>query len=136
MQAILLVSPVLETAIDEVFTRFADSFGVLVAFGQAIGFIGALCYVFYRIWGHMAPAEPIDVYPLLRPFALALCLLSYPLLVKGMVGIGRLLDKGTGSMVVSQKAEVERLNQLKKARLKENWDRILIPPGEDGEIGT
>ena len=136
MQAMLLVAPVLETSIDEVFTRFADAFGALVAFGQAIGFCGALCYVFYRIWGHMARAEPIDVYPLLRPFALALCLLSYPLLVKGMVGIGRLLDKGTGTMVASQKAEVERLNQVKKDKVRENWDKILIPPGEDGEIGT
>lgn len=136
MQAILLVAPVLETSIDEVFTRFADAFGALVAFGQAIGFCGALCYVFYRIWGHMSRAEPIDVYPLLRPFALALCLLSYPLLVKGMVGIGRLLDKGTGTMVASQKAEVERLNQVKKDKIRENWDKILIPPGEDGEIGT
>ena len=136
MQGILLVSPVLETSIDEVFVRFADAFGALVAFGQAIGFIGALCYVFYRIWGHMSRAEPIDVYPLLRPFALALCLLSYPLLVKGMVGIGRLLDKGTGTMVASQKAEVERLNQLKKDKIRDNMGKILIPPGEDGEIGT
>ena len=39
-------------------------------------------------------------------------------------------------MVASQKAEVERLNQVKKAKVKENWDKILIPPGEDGEIGT
>ncbi len=136
MNAILLIAPVLETSIDEVFTRFADSFGALVAFGQALGFIGSLCYVFYRVWGHMARAEPIDVYPLLRPFALALALLIYPLLVRGIVEIGKLLDTGTATMVTSQRAEVDRLNQLKKAQIRDNAGSILIPPGEDGEIGA
>ena len=136
MHALLLVAPVLEASIDEVFDRFADSFGALVAFGQAIGFIGSLFYIFYRIWGHWSRAEPFDIYPLLRPFALAICLLFYPFIVKFIVEIGQLLDKGTSTMVASQKAEVERLNQLKKAKVKDNWDKILIPPGEDGEIGT
>ncbi|GAB3512208.1 conjugative transposon protein TraJ [Spirosoma knui] len=136
MHALLLVAPVLEASIDEVFDQFADSFGALVAFGQAIGFIGSLFYIFYRIWGHWSRAEPFDIYPLLRPFALALCLLCYPFIVKFIVEIGQLLDKGTSTMVASQKAEVERLNQLKKAKVKDNWDKILIPPGEDGEIGT
>ena len=32
--------------------------------------LGALFYVAYRVWQSLARAEPIDVFPLLRPFAL------------------------------------------------------------------
>ena len=34
--------------------------------------LGALFYVAYRVWQSLARAEPIDVFPLLRPFALGL----------------------------------------------------------------
>ena len=32
--------------------------------------LGALFYVAYRVWQSLARAEPVDVFPLLRPFAL------------------------------------------------------------------
>ena len=34
--------------------------------------LGALFYVAYRVWQALARAEPVDVFPLLRPFALGL----------------------------------------------------------------
>ena len=36
--------------------------------GKGLAGLGALFYVAVRIWQSMARAEPIDVYPLLRPF--------------------------------------------------------------------
>lgn len=36
--------------------------------------LGALFYVAYRVWQSLARAEPVDVFPLLRPFALGLCI--------------------------------------------------------------
>lgn len=35
--------------------------------------LGALFFVAYRVWQSLARAEPVDVFPLLRPFALGLC---------------------------------------------------------------
>lgn len=35
--------------------------------GKGLAGLGALFYVAVRIWQSMARAEPIDVYPLLRP---------------------------------------------------------------------
>lgn len=37
--------------------------------------LGALFYVAYRVWQSLARAEPVDVFPLLRPFALGLCIM-------------------------------------------------------------
>ena len=39
--------------------------------------LGALFYVAYRVWQSLARAEPIDVFPLLRPFALGICIQYY-----------------------------------------------------------
>ena len=43
--------------------------------------LGALFYVAYRVRQSLARAEPIDVFPLLRPFALGLCIMFFPTLV-------------------------------------------------------
>ena len=51
--------------------------------GKGLAGLGALFYVAVRIWQSMARAEPIDVYPLLRPFAIGICILLFPTLVLG-----------------------------------------------------
>ena len=45
--------------------------------------LGALFYIAYRVWQSLARAEPVDVFPLLRPFALGLCIMFFPTLVLG-----------------------------------------------------
>lgn len=45
--------------------------------------LGALFYVAYRVWQSLARAEPIDVFPLLRPFALGICIMFFPTIVLG-----------------------------------------------------
>ena len=48
--------------------------------------LGALFYVAYRVWQSLARAEPVDVFPLLRPFALGICIMFFPSLVPLIVG--------------------------------------------------
>lgn len=45
--------------------------------------LGALFYVAYRVWQSLARAEPIDVFLLLRPFALGICIMFFPTIVLG-----------------------------------------------------
>ena len=47
--------------------------------------LGALFYVAAKVWQALARAEPIDVYPLLRPFAIGLCILFFPTFVIGTI---------------------------------------------------
>lgn len=42
---------------------------------KGIAGLGALFYVAAKVWQSLARAEAIDVYPLLRPFALGLCIM-------------------------------------------------------------
>ena len=47
--------------------------------------LGALFYVAAKVWQALARAEPIDVYPLLRPFAIGLCIMFFPSFVLGTI---------------------------------------------------
>ena len=57
--------------------------GDMAGVAKGIAGLGALFYVAYRVWQSLARAEAIDVYPLLRPFALGLCILFFPTIVLG-----------------------------------------------------
>lgn len=59
----------------------ADMIGV----AKGVAGLGALFYVAYRVWKSLASAEPIDVFPLLRPFAIGLCIMFFPTLVLGTI---------------------------------------------------
>ena len=65
--------------------------------------LGALFYVAYRVWQSLARAEPVDVFPLLRPFALGLCIMFFPTLVLGTLNsVMSPIVKGTHTILESQ----------------------------------
>ena len=91
----------------------------------AIAGIGALIYIAYRIWQTMARAEPIDLFPLLRPMAIGICIMFFPTLVLGSLnGILSPLVQATHSLMVGQtfnmqewRQECARLEQESRERL-------------------
>lgn len=91
----------------------------------AIAGIGALIYIAYRIWQAMARAEPIDLFPLLRPMAIGICIMFFPTLVLGSLnGILSPLVQATHSLMVGQtfnmqewRQECARLEQESRERL-------------------
>ena len=65
--------------------------------------LGGLFYVAYRVWQSLARAEPVDVFPLLRPFALGLCIMFFPTLVLGTLNsVMSPIVKGTHTILESQ----------------------------------
>ena len=82
--------------------------------------LGALFYVAYRVWQSLARAEPVDVFPLLRPFALGLCIMFFPTIVLGTLNsVMSPIVKGTHSILEAQtfdmneyRAQKDRLSIL------------------------
>ena len=72
---------VLRVLYDEMMPLCGDMTGV----AKGIAGLGALFYVAAKVWQSLARAEAIDVYPLLRPFALGLCILFFPTFVLGTI---------------------------------------------------
>lgn len=96
------------------------------AIAIGIAGIGALLYISYRVWKSLAQAEPIDVFPLLRPFALALCILLFQPLVLGTInGILGAVVKGTHSMLTTQVFDMNNFQAQKDALEMENLGRDM-----------
>ena len=99
--------------------------GDMVGVAKGIAGLGALFYVASRVWQALARAEPIDVYALLRPFTIGLCIMFFPTFVLGTInGIMSPVVKGTHTMLESQITDVHSLLVEKEqleydARLRE-----------------
>ena len=65
---------ILRSLYEQMMPLCADMAGV----AKGIAGLGALFYVAYRVWQSLARAEPIDVFPMLRPFAVGLCIIVLP----------------------------------------------------------
>ena len=103
--------------------------------------LGALFYVAYRVWQSLARTEPIDVFLLLRPFALGICIMFFPTIVLGtlnsilspvVTGTHRILETQTFDMneyrQQKDKLEIEAMRRNpEKAYLvdKEAFDNKL-----------
>lgn len=55
----------------------------MTSVASGIAGLGALLYICYRVWQSLARGEAIDLFPLLRPFALGICIMFFPTLVLG-----------------------------------------------------
>jgi conjugative transposon TraJ protein len=81
---------------------------------RGIAGLGALFYVAYRVWQSLARAEPIDVYPLLRPFAIGLCIMFFPVLVIGTLNaVLNPIVRGTHQLLEGQKLDMRQYQQQK-----------------------
>lgn len=71
----------------------------MIGIAQGIAGFAALWYIAARVWKHLAAAEPIDYYPLLRPFALGFCIAAFPMVLALMNGIMQPVVDATHNMV-------------------------------------
>jgi len=90
----------------------------MIGIAKAIAGLGALFYVSSRVWQSLARAEPIDVYPMLRPFAIGLCILFFPSMVLGTInGVLSPVVSGTASILETQTFDMQTY-QIQKDRLE------------------
>lgn len=87
---------------------------------QAVAAFAATFYIGHRVWKHIANSEPIDFYPLLRPFALAFCILNFNSVINIIEGILSPVDVGTLKMYDKTNASVEKLLADREKELKES----------------
>ena len=89
---------ILRNAYDEMMPLCADMSDV----ARVIAGIGALFYISLKVWQALAKAEPVDVYPLLRPFALGLCIMFFPIVLQAINGILSPVVVGTSTILEKQ----------------------------------
>ncbi len=86
----------------------------MAGIAKGIAGLGALFYVSAKVWQSLARAEPIDVYPMLRPFAIGLCIMFFPTIVLGTInGVMSPIVRGTHQMLESQTMDMNKYREQK-----------------------
>ena len=109
--------------------------GDLTGFCTAIAALGALLFISYRVWQALARAEPIEVFPLLRPFAIGICILLFPKLVLGTLnGVFDGLAQGTHQLLAGQQFSMQEYQRQMVSLEEENRKRdlpVVTAPNEE-----
>ncbi len=135
----------LQSVLDELYTDMLPLCNQLIGVGRGIAGFAALWYIGSRVWRSIANAEPIDFYPLLRPFALGLAILLFPYVIAIMNGVLMPTVTGTAAMMRNSNNAIAYLLQQKEEAIKKTttwqlygdegthgkWYRYTYPEGED-----
>ena len=98
--------------------------GDMAGVAKGIAGLGALFYVAYRVWQSLARAEPIDVFPMLRPFAIGLCIMFFPTVVLGTINsILSPVVQGTAKMLEAETLDMNRYREQKETLEREAFRR-------------
>ena len=118
---------VLEQLYDEMMPLCSNLLGV----GQGLAGFGAIWYIASRVWRHIASAEPIDFYPLFRPFVIGFCIMIFPSVLNIINGVMKPTVTATAAMVEGSNKAIEVLLRQKEDALKKTnpWQMYV---GSDG----
>ena len=88
--------------------------GNMAGVAKGIAGLGALFYVAAKVWQSLASAEPIDVYPLLRPFVIGFCIMFFPTFVLGTINsVMSPVVKGCNNMLETQTFDMNAYREQK-----------------------
>ncbi len=121
----------LQPVLDNVYNDMLPLCGRLIGVARGLAGFGALWYIASRVWRHIANAEPVDFYPLLRPFALGLAIVLSPMVIGVMNGVLQPVVSATGAMVKDSDHAIAALLKQKEAAVKQSkqWQMYV---GDDG----
>jgi conjugative transposon TraJ protein len=90
----------------------------LIGVGRGIAGFAATWYIASRVWGHIARAEPVDFYPLFRPFVLGFAVLIFPSVIAMINGVMKPTVTSTAAMVTDSDKAVAKLLDMKEEAIK------------------
>lgn len=88
----------LNSVLDKLFNEMLPLCSRMIDVGRVIAGFAALAYISTRVWKHLAKAEAIDFFPLLRPFAIGLAIILFPSVIALMNGVLNPIVAGTAAM--------------------------------------
>lgn len=110
----------LHQVLDQLYQEMIPLCSRLIGTAQGIAGFAALWYIASRIWRHLSNAEPIDFYPLFRPFVLGFAILVFPQVLGIMNGILEPTVTATSSMVQGTNQSIALLLKEKEKRVKQS----------------
>src|SRR6187399_818738 len=121
----------LQEVLEQLYDEMLPLCSQLIGVGRGIAGFAATWYIAYRVWRHLANAEPIDFYPLLRPFTIAIAILLFPSVIALINGVMEPTVAGTAAMVEDSDKAIATLLQQKEEAIK-TTDAWQMYVGDDG----
>lgn len=122
----------LHSVLDKIYEEMIPLCSQLIGVGSGLAGFAALFFIASRVWGHLSRAEPIDFYPLFRPFVIGFCVLNFTLVIAMINGVMQPTVTATSAMVDNSNKAVAALLKQKEAAIKASdvWQMYV---GETGE---
>jgi len=121
----------LHEVLEQLYDDMMPLCGRLIGVGRGIAGFAATWYIASRIWKHIANAEPIDFYPLFRPFVIGFAVLIFPSVIAMINGVMKPTVIGTRALVTDSDAAVAQLLKMKEEAIKKTayWQMYVGPTG-------
>lgn len=98
----------LHASLSRLYSDFMPLCSSVSSVARGVAGLGALFFISRRIWMCLSTGREIDVYPLLRPFALGLCIAFFPTLVLGSLnGVMGAVSSSTSRIALRQTEEAD-----------------------------
>ena len=121
----------LHDVLDQLYEDMMPLCSRLIGVGRGIAGFAATWYIASRVWAHIARAEPVDFYPLFRPFVLGFAVLIFPSVIAMINGVMQPTVTGTAAMVADSDAAIAQLLKMKEEAIKKTayWQMYVGPSG-------
>lgn len=121
----------LHNVLDNVYDEMIPLCSKLIGVGQGIAGFAATWYIASRVWRHIANAEPIDFYPLFRPFVIGFAVMIFPSVLGMINGVMKPTVTATAAMVKDSDKAIAVLLKQKEETIKKTdvWQMYV---GETG----
>lgn len=110
----------LHSVLDQLYDEMMPLCSNLLAVGQGIAGFGTIWYIASRVWRHIASAEPIDFYPLFRPFVIGFCIMIFPSVLALINGVMKPTVTATAAIVSGSNNAVAVLLKEKEKAVRES----------------
>lgn len=122
----------LQSVLDTLYDEMMPLCSKLIGVGRGLAGFAATWYIAARVWRHIANAEPIDFYPLFRPFVLGFAVMIFPSVLAMINGVMKPTVTATAGMVKDSDKAIENLLKQKEAAIKKTvfWQMYAGPSGE------
>jgi conjugative transposon TraJ protein len=121
----------MQSELDKVYSQMLPMCSNLISVARGIAGFAALWYIASRAWRQIAAAEPIDFYPLLRPFALGMAIMLFPAVIAVINGVLQPTVSATKIMVKDSNKAIATLLKKKEEAVKKS-DTWQMYVGETG----
>ncbi|RKE47179.1 conjugative transposon protein TraJ [Sphingobacterium detergens] len=124
----------LHTVLDTLYKDMMPMCEDLIGVGSGIACFAALFYIASRVWRQIANAEPIDFYPLFRPFVLGFCIMNFSSVIALINGVMQPTVSGTAAMVKNSDKAIAVLLQQKEEAIKNSlhW-KMYVGENNNGD---